>query len=269
MKASSLHRVIRWLAPSCVFLPLLLWWPRDAEPTPRNATTNIATIGAPQRIVMTPTPATASTVHVVLTRGPQRLALDLPLDGKVSPDTADAIAHIMRCRVSGRTRRIASGTLALLADVAVRYPGREIEIVSAVRDEPDRTREGLKHSKHWSGHAIDIIVRDANLAEVRDVMWKSHTGIGVGWYPTGGFIHLDHRPGDHDTAWTQQRPNADNQYHPRWAKIARDPDLAAAVMRAQMRRFVAKSATLSNVVTVIGGILGHGTAGIGRDRSSS
>jgi uncharacterized protein YcbK (DUF882 family) len=156
----------------------------------------------------------------VLTRGRKRLDLDLPFDGKVSAQTADEIARMMRCPSSGRTRRIASGTLALLADVAARYPDHEIEVVSAVRDEPDRTREGIKHSRHWDGHAIDLIVRGAKQSEVRDEMWKSHRDIGLGWYPAEGFVHLDYRT-DGDIAWTQPRPNADNVYHPRWSEVAR------------------------------------------------
>src|SRR5262245_46364741 len=141
MKASNLrapHRKLPvWLVP-CVCLPLLVLFPGKAEPTPHTATVRIATVSAPAPIVKTDVPVVApavATVHVVLTRGQhQRLELDLPLDGKVSRETADDIAKIMRCPTSGRTRRIASGTLALLADVATRYPGHEIEVVSAVRD---------------------------------------------------------------------------------------------------------------------------------------
>jgi uncharacterized protein YcbK (DUF882 family) len=283
MKASNVNARYRtvplWLAP-CVCLPLLLLFPAKAEPTPHTTTVSVA-ISAPRpsiaaRELPAPAPEAApeaapevATVHVVLTRGHMRLELDLPLDGKVSPTTADEIARMMRCPVSGRTRRIAAGTLALLADVATRFPGHEIEVVSAVRDEPDRTRDGVKHSKHWDGHAIDLIVRDAKLSEVRDAMWKNHRDIGVGWYPTGGFIHLDYRPDVHDTAWTQVRPNADNQYNPRWARLARDPDAQTAAMRAQMRRLLETSPTLSTLVTSIAEAFGYSDAGIVRDHRNS
>jgi uncharacterized protein YcbK (DUF882 family) len=214
----------------CVCVSLLLLYPGTAEPTPHSSTIRVATaIAPPPAAIATPEPATPAkpaapdTVHVVLTRGPQRLELELPLDGNVTNEDADAIARIMRCPTSGRTRRIATGTLALLADVAVRFPDREIEIISAVRAEPERSRDGIKHSKHWDGHAIDLKVHGAKLSEVRDAMWKNHHDIGVGFYPAGGFIHIDYRPDIHDTAWTQLKPNADNIYHPRWATRARDP----------------------------------------------
>lgn len=276
MKASNLrapHRKLLWLAP-CVCLPLLLLFPTKAEPTPHRSAVSTAAVSAPQAPSITapelsaPPPGPA-TVHVVLTRGRKRLEVELPVDGKVSPETADAIARMMRCRISGRTRRIATGTLALLADVAARFPGREIEVVSAVRDEPERTRDGIKHSKHWSGHAIDIKVRGAKLSEVRDAMWKNHRDIGVGWYPEGGYIHLDYRPDVHDTAWTQQRRNADNQYNPRWARAVRDPNVDAAVLRAKMRRALRNNPTLSTLVTSLAAALGYNTASIVRDPRNS
>jgi uncharacterized protein YcbK (DUF882 family) len=274
MKASILsapHRSLPlWLAP-CVCLALMVLFPAKGESTPRTTAVSVAVVkAAPAAASEVPAaPPAPATVHVVLTRGPHRLELDLPVDGKVSPAMADDIARIMRCPTSGRTRRIAPGTLALLADVAARFPGHEIQVVSAVRDEPDRTRDGVKHSKHWDGHAIDLIVQGAKLTEVRDAMWKNHRDIGVGWYPTGGFIHLDYRPDVHDTAWTQQRPNADNQYNPRWSRVARDVSDDPAVLRAQMRRVLAASPMLSTLVTSIAEAMGYSTAGIVRDRRSS
>lgn len=268
MKANTLrapHPL--WLAP-CVCLAVLVLYPKRAEPVSQPNVVRMPVVSAPPPSTVE-LPSVPTTVHVVLTRGHNRLELDLPLDGRVSPETADEIAQLMRCRESGRTRRIASGTLALLADVAVRYPGHEIEVVSAVRGEPERTREGVKHSKHWSGHAIDLIVRDANLAEVRDVMWKNHRDVGVGWYPTSRFIHLDYRPDVHDTSWTQVRPNADNQYNPRWARLARDPEAQAAASCAKVRRLLAKSPTLSMLATSIAETIGSSTKCIPRTPRNS
>lgn len=246
MKANDVrapYRIHLGLAP-WVCLPLLLLFPAIAETTPSStaASTSAMTVPLPSIQALEPivpatepAPAEPASVHVVLTRGHKRLELDLPLDGKLAADTAKEVARFMRCRVSGRTRRIAPQTLALLADVAARYPGHEIEVVSAVRAEPERTQAGIKHSRHWDGHAIDLKVRGVKLSEVRDVMWKNHHHIGVGWYPSSGFIHLDYRPDVHDTAWTQPHRNADNNYHPRWARVAREPGRDATARRADAR----------------------------------
>jgi uncharacterized protein YcbK (DUF882 family) len=225
MKASMKASHLRGFVPG-VCLCLLMLFPATAETTPPVMTINIFSVAGPSldvRLVpVDPAVVETPSVHVVLIRGAQRLEVDLPMDGRVSAETADAIARIMADPKTGRKRRIATGTLALLADVAARYPGHEIEIISAVRSEPDRTRAGIPHSRHWDGRAIDIRVRGAKLSEVRDAMWKAHRHIGLGWYPGAGFIHLDHRPDGGDMAWTQPRPNASNIYNPRWSQVTRD-----------------------------------------------
>lgn len=256
----ALLRIALWLAPGAC-LALFFLYPANAEPTPQTTAVNVTVVTAPPpSITMSEVPAPApvpTTVHAVLTRGHERLELDLPEDGKVTADTADAIARMMRCPETGRTRRIAAGTLALLADVVARFPGHEIEIVSAVRGEPDRTRDGIKHSKHWDGHAIDLIVRGAKLSDVRDAMWKNHRDIGVGWYPEGGFIHIDYRPDTHDMAWTQPRRNADNQYNPRWSRLARDVDAESAALRANMKVLFDAGAKLAMVMPSLAEALGY------------
>lgn len=214
----------RWLAP-CVCLLLLGASSANPEPVHQAAPVRVAIATPPAPVVAPepPPPPAPTTVHTVLTRGRDRLELDLPLDGKVSPADADALARLMHDPFSGRTRHIATGTLALLADISVRFPDHEIEVVSAVRAEPERSRDGIKHSKHWDGHAIDLRVVGVKLADVRDAMWKNHHDVGVGWYPAEGFIHVDYRPDVHDTAWTQPVYNADYVYNPHWSRVARDP----------------------------------------------
>jgi len=232
--ANAPHRVPRWFAP-CVCLLLLGSSRANPEPARQASPVRVAVVTAPEpaRVPEAPPPPPApSTVHTVLTRGRDRLELELPLDGKVTPADADAIARLMRDPLSGRMRHIATGTLALLADVSARFPEHEIEVVSAVRAEPERTRDGIKHSKHWDGHAIDLSVRGVKLADVRDAMWKNHHDVGVGWYPAEGFIHIDFRPDVHDTAWTQPRYNADYIYNPHWSRVARDPDAQPALARS-------------------------------------
>lgn len=274
--ANTLHRLMPfWLAP-CVCLPLLILYPSKAEPTPRHAAVSVAAVNTPPPIaspeITTPVAAEPETVHVVLVRGRKRLELDLPLDGKVDSETAKELAKLMRCRESGRTRRIATGTLALLADIAVRFPGHEIEIVSAVRAEPERNRTGVKHSKHWSGHAIDLKVHGVKLTEVRDAIWKNHRNVGVGYYPGSGFVHIDYRPDIGDTSWTQPRRNADYQYNPRWARLARaeqhdhehETANAPAAWSENMKVLLDTGAVLSTLVPPIAEMLGFSETSIVR-----
>ena len=137
--------------------------------------------------------------------------------GFVRADQAAAMARFFGCRRSGRVKPLANGVLVLLADIAQKWPGRIIEIVSGFRAPP----YGAPHSKHFSGHAIDLRVRGVRTALVRDFVWREHQGIGVGHYSSGDFLHVDWRPLDGDTAWSARQESSRYEYNPRWASRAR------------------------------------------------
>ncbi len=138
----------------------------------------------------------------------------LPLDGALDDDLAGEVAHFMRCRRTGRERRMDPGVLAMLADLARQYPGHVIEIISAYRAKPYTTPQ----NRHRRGRAIDLRVRNVPLREVRNYLWTKYTtDIGLGYYPHSQFLHMDHRPDHNAIAWTQKRRNAPLRYHPWWA----------------------------------------------------
>ena len=138
-------------------------------------------------------------------------------DGSTDEATTAELTHLFRCRQSNREHVIAQKTLAMLADVAEHFPGKEIEFVSVYR----ATRSEGWESPHRGARAIDFRVRGADLRALRDYLWRTYTEVGIGWYPSEQFIHMDTRPGLHDTAWTFT--NGDNHYHPYWAELARHP----------------------------------------------
>lgn len=160
----------------------------------------------------------------------QELELELTPDGFYRAEDEARVKDFFRCRRTGRYRPMAPGVLALLADIAAHYPGRVIEVVSGYRSPPF----GAPHSKHFRGHAIDLRVRGVRLSEVRDLVWTSHTGIGLGYYPSQRFLHVDWRPQEHDVAWTAQHEGAAYRYNPRWARRARARARADAEARARV-----------------------------------
>ena len=91
--------------------------------------------------------------------------------------------------------------------------GPKYEYVSAYRAVDPR------ESRHRQGRAFDFRIPGVPLTELRDYVWTHHTEIGVGWYPQSNFIHMDHRPGDKDYAWTQI--GATEHGNPYWATKAR------------------------------------------------
>lgn len=146
------------------------------------------------------------------------LAVSIPADGRVDEPTAERLRAFFRCRRTHRSRRVDPGLLAMLADIGRRYPGRVIEIMSAYRAPP----YGAPRSKHFLGRALDLRVRGIALTTLRDYLWSHHrgTGVGVGYYPGSGFVHLDYRPGQRDATWTQPHKHARYQYYPAWSRIA-------------------------------------------------
>ena len=143
-------------------------------------------------------------------------------DGATDDDTKVELKKLFRCRKTYREKMMAQKTLAMLADVYEHY-NKVIEYVSAYRTGWSESAT----SPHRDGRALDFRIRGVALKEIRDYLWTTYSDVGVGWYPSEQFIHIDTRPGLHDTAWTFL--NGTNHYHPFWAELARDPQLQARI----------------------------------------
>lgn len=148
----------------------------------------------------------------------------LERDGATDPETAQRLSRMFRCRITGHQRPMAQRTLAMLADLAERYAGKTIDFVSAHR----ATRSESWTSPHRASRALDFRIKGVDPREVRDYLWRTYTGVGIGWYPGDRFIHMDSRPGQ-DTAWTFQRGK--NHYRPYWAELARAKDPPRTLQR--------------------------------------
>jgi uncharacterized protein YcbK (DUF882 family) len=164
-------------------------------------------------------PAAPHTVTVELydVNANRSAVFQIPLDGQLPREQAIEVGRFFGCHRTGRSKPIHPGTLAMLAEVAQRYPGHVIELVSGYRASPEERRT----SPHRGARAIDFRVRGVKTTEIRDWLWSTHEKVGIGWYPHSNFLHMDVRPDKKDTAWTQHRKNEDNDYHPRWARLAR------------------------------------------------
>jgi uncharacterized protein YcbK (DUF882 family) len=161
----------------------------------------------------------ANRVNVQLERADnhETLTMDLPLDGQLGPDDAQAVAHFLRCRRTGRERPIDQGVLALLADLAAEWPHRTLEIISGFRAPP----YGAPHSKHFKGQAIDLRIPGVRTTALRDYVWRQNRGVGVGYYQKENFVHMDSRPEAQERAWSGSQEGGPEQLNPRWARRAR------------------------------------------------
>jgi uncharacterized protein YcbK (DUF882 family) len=138
-------------------------------------------------------------------------------DGTMDDATAADVKHLFRCRQTNREHAIARRTLAMLADVAEKWEGKTIEFVSVYRVQHGESMT----SPHRDARAIDFRIRGVRLPEIRDYLWRKYTEVGIGWYPSEQFIHMDSRPTLHDTSWTFLA--GVNHYHPYWGEVARKP----------------------------------------------
>lgn len=152
-------------------------------------------------------------------------------DGSTDEATATSIKRLFRCRRTYHQKMMAQKTLMMLADISQHYPGKVVEYVSGYRTGWAESAT----SPHRAGRALDFRIRGVHLADIRDYVWKTYTDVGVGWYPSEQFVHVDTRPLVHDTSWTFL--HGVNHYNPFWAMADRDPELQAALAaRQQMRR---------------------------------
>jgi len=110
-------------------------------------------------------------------------------DGSYSVEAAKQIAHVFRCRRTGEEHEIDPRLLTILSHVNDHYGGRRIDLLSGYRFQRRTT------SNHFHGTASDIRIPGVS---VRDLRAFVHTldagGMGVGFYPRVGFIHVDVRP---------------------------------------------------------------------------
>jgi uncharacterized protein YcbK (DUF882 family) len=168
--------------------------------------------------------AAAAPVAIELYDVNRRLSIRATIerDGSADPATRDRLTDAFRCRFTSHRAPMAQRTLAMLADLADRYRGHTIELVSAHR----ATRAESWTSPHRASRALDFRVRGVPPREIRDYLWRKYegTGIGIGWYPAESFVHMDSRTGP-DIAWTFQR--GENHYRPYWAELARARDRPA------------------------------------------
>jgi len=140
-------------------------------------------------------------------------------EGRIADEDRARLEYFFRCRRTEQTHAMAEGVLKILYAIDRKYKGRVIEIVSGYRTFPF----GVRDSKHYEGHAIDLRVRGIRTSRVRDFVWSHFADVGVGHYEHQNFVHVDYRPEDKDAAWTSVAPNSEYAYNPHWALRLRAP----------------------------------------------
>ncbi len=193
---------------------IMAGWLATASPGPAAAAATAA--------VTVPNPTSAAIdaegpIEVLLhdENGKEDATVWINRDGTTDEANAAEVRRLFRCRRTQKERDIERGTLAMLADIAIRYPGKRIQYVSAYRAYKEESRK----SPHRAGRAVDFRIPGVSSIQIRDYLWSTYREVGIGWYPKEQYIHIDHRPGQKDIAWTFI--GGKNIYHPSWADRAR------------------------------------------------
>ena len=120
-------------------------------------------------------------------------------DGTYDAAALEEIAHFFRSREDGREAPISLRLIELLAYVQERSRPREMILVSGYRS-PEfnadlRVKGGAaaQASLHTEAMAADMIVTGLDMRRVWLQLRELRTG-GVGYYRTGGFLHIDTGP---------------------------------------------------------------------------
>jgi uncharacterized protein YcbK (DUF882 family) len=111
-------------------------------------------------------------------------------EGALDPAVQDDVRQLFRDKETDAQKAIHPRIIKLLYKIADRFNARQVNIISGYREAPDSPRE----SNHKRGKAVDFMVPGTGLGAVARYA-RSLGHVGVGYYPSSGFIHLDVRDG--------------------------------------------------------------------------
>jgi uncharacterized protein YcbK (DUF882 family) len=111
-------------------------------------------------------------------------------DGSLDPAAMEEIVRLLRDKNTQAVHEVAPRLVQLVYKLAVKFDVRQIAVISGYR-QPEG-EEGGGH--HADGTAIDIAFSGVRLPVLAQAARRlGH--VGVGFYPTSGFVHLDVRDG--------------------------------------------------------------------------
>jgi uncharacterized protein YcbK (DUF882 family) len=109
-------------------------------------------------------------------------------DGSFNVGALAEINHIFKCRRSGLEHDIDTRLITILSHIYDHFGGKRLELLSGYRFQRRTT------SNHFHGAAADIRIPGVDPRKIRSYAETLDSGgMGVGWYPRVGFVHVDVR----------------------------------------------------------------------------
>ena len=125
-------------------------------------------------------------------------------DGTFDDESLAMLDELFRCVATGEVRAVNAKLYEHLSRLNDQYPGKPVELVSGFRyAERDSSR-------HFHASAMDVRVPGVSAYDLKKFAETLDQGkdgpdggMGIGIYPTSGFVHIDFRaPGDPSFRWT-------------------------------------------------------------------
>ena len=119
-------------------------------------------------------------------------------DGSFDESALAKLDELFRCRATGEVRAVRSELYEQLSRIYDHFGGKRVDLVSGLRFNERSS------SRHHHAAAMDIRIKGVSDREMYKFAETLDTGgMGIGIYPTSGFIHVDYRaPGEPSYRWT-------------------------------------------------------------------
>jgi uncharacterized protein YcbK (DUF882 family) len=119
-------------------------------------------------------------------------------DGTFDDASLAKLDELFRCRQTGEVRAVRAELYEQLSRIYDHFGGKPVVLVSGFRFAERNS------SRHFHASAMDIRIKDVSIREMYSYAESLDAGtMGIGLYPTSGFIHVDFRaPGEPSYRWT-------------------------------------------------------------------
>lgn len=119
-------------------------------------------------------------------------------DGSFDDAALARLDDLFRCRQTGEVRAVRPELYEQLSRIYDHFGGKRVDLVSGFRYAERNS------SRHFHASAMDIRIKDVSIREMYAYAESLDGGdMGIGLYPTSGFIHVDFRaPGERSYRWT-------------------------------------------------------------------
>lgn len=140
----------------------------------------------------------------------QREAIEVNIygdDGELDEEVLASLDVLFRCKRSDRVRAIDPRLYEILSHVYEHFGRMRVELVSGFRFKERQS------SRHFHGAAMDIRIPGISSSELADYVETLDTGgMGIGRYPSSGFVHVDMRaPGTGSYRWVDYSSSESRQ----------------------------------------------------------